>query len=357
VTGSLNTARDLHTATLLNNGTVLIAGGMDSNYNALSGAEIYDPTAATVTGSLNTARVSHTMTLLNNGAPLVAAGWDTNGNSLGSLGERYTYGPGVDEPPAMYQGLTAAYFHADGLGSITSLTGGTGQLAASYVYDPFGKLTTSSGTVTNPFQYTGREFDGESGLYYYRARYYESVTGRFMSEDPIRFRGGVNFYEYVGNGAVTFVDPTGMKCKELPCDPKNLRLAPTTVQPGNHEIDYSLMTVDGKPAQGQWYVFEHQTQSGGGRIKYGPQDYVSPRKQDQTNGFADSLTFGLDTVQTFTVSADPIYDPKCQHKVIIRYGNGQDYASQHVWSQGWLSDPVLINNYPTLPVMPTPSGR
>jgi hypothetical protein len=87
VTGSLSTARDSHTATLLNKGTVLIAGGMDSNYNAISGAEIYDPTAGTfmVTGSLNTARFSHTATLLTNGAALIAAGWDTNGYSLASL--------------------------------------------------------------------------------------------------------------------------------------------------------------------------------------------------------------------------------------------------------------------------------
>ena len=68
-------------------------------------------------------------------------------------------------------GTAGTYFyHADGLGSITSLTDTTGNVAASYVYDSFGNLTASTGTITNPFQYTGREFDSETGLYYYRAQ-------------------------------------------------------------------------------------------------------------------------------------------------------------------------------------------
>src|SRR6266550_4267395 len=76
VTGSLNTARYLHTATLLPNGMVLVAGGLDSNLNALDSAELYDPASGswTVTGSLNTARYYHTATLLPNGMVLVAGG-------------------------------------------------------------------------------------------------------------------------------------------------------------------------------------------------------------------------------------------------------------------------------------------
>jgi RHS repeat-associated protein len=120
----------------------------------------------------------------------------------------------VDEPLALYQGLTTSYFHADGLGSITSLTDPTGAVAASYVYDSFGKLSASTGTLTNPFQYTGRELDPETGLYYYRARYYDPSAGRFISEDPINFLGGVNFYPYVRNNPVTWPDPSGEKVLE-----------------------------------------------------------------------------------------------------------------------------------------------
>ena len=60
-----------------------------------------------------------------------------------------------------------------------------------------------------PFRYTGREFDAETGLMYYRARYYDSATGRFLSEDPLGFGGGNNFYPYVGNNPTDFSDPDG----------------------------------------------------------------------------------------------------------------------------------------------------
>jgi RHS repeat-associated protein len=130
-------------------------------------------------------------------------------DSGGNLVAHYTQGDGIDEPLALTGTGGTYYYHADGLGSITSLTNGSGQLAASYVYDSFGKLTTSTGTITNPFQYTGREFDTETGLYYYRARFYDPKAGRFVSEDPIRFAGGINFYSYVENEPVSLVDPYG----------------------------------------------------------------------------------------------------------------------------------------------------
>src|SRR5215831_11251393 len=77
-TGSLNSARYLHTATLLPNGMVLVAGGYDSNFNPSASAELYDQASGTwtVTGSLNTARGSHTATLIENGRVLVAGGTD-----------------------------------------------------------------------------------------------------------------------------------------------------------------------------------------------------------------------------------------------------------------------------------------
>src|SRR6059058_1314962 len=81
VTGSLNTARNLHTATLLPNGTVLVAGGIDTDLNALDSAELYDPASGTwtFTGSLNTARIGHRATLLQNSMMvLVAGGEDSN---------------------------------------------------------------------------------------------------------------------------------------------------------------------------------------------------------------------------------------------------------------------------------------
>jgi RHS repeat-associated protein len=81
---------------------------------------------------------------------------------------------------------------------------------AQYAYEPFGNTTVTSGSSTNPYEYTGRENDG-TGLYYYRARYYSPSTMRFLSEDPSGFGAGPNFYAYTGDDPIDFVDPLGLK--------------------------------------------------------------------------------------------------------------------------------------------------
>ena len=113
------------------------------------------------------------------------------------------------------QSAAINFYEADGLGSVTSLTNGAGAVAQSYTYDSFGKSTGTTGSLANPFQYTAREFDTETGLYYYRARYYDPQIGRFISEDPPGFKGGINFYAYVQNSPTRLSDPLGL------CPPKN----------------------------------------------------------------------------------------------------------------------------------------
>lgn len=129
-------------------------------------------------------------------------------NATGGVVASYTHGAGVDEPLAMRRGGYIAYYHADGLGSITSLTNVTGQTVGTYVYNGFGSTTTTEG-IFNPFRYTAREQDPETGLYYYRARYYDPQIGRFISEDPLRILGGINFYAYVKNMPIIAKDPNG----------------------------------------------------------------------------------------------------------------------------------------------------
>jgi uncharacterized protein RhaS with RHS repeats len=82
----------------------------------------------------------------------------------------------VDEPLSSVVSSTTSYFEQDGLGSVTWLSSSSASTANTYIYDSFGKLSASTGTLTNSFQYTGREFDQETGLYYYRARYYDAST-------------------------------------------------------------------------------------------------------------------------------------------------------------------------------------
>ncbi len=128
----------------------------------------------------------------------------------GAVVAHYTQGLAVDEPLAELRSATTSYYQPDGLGSITSLSNAAGTLANTYTYDSYGKLTASSGTIVNPFQYTARDYDSETGLRYYRARLYDQNVGRFINEDPIAFKGGINFYPYASNNPTNLTDPTGL---------------------------------------------------------------------------------------------------------------------------------------------------
>jgi RHS repeat-associated protein len=123
----------------------------------------------------------------------------------------YTHGPEIDEPLIMRRDGVSYYYHADGLGSITHITDTSGSIVQRYVYNAFGEIVTQGGSLSNQYTYTGREYDPESGLYYYRARYYDSRIGRFLQTDPIGFDGeNVNLYAYVQNNPVNKIDPWGL---------------------------------------------------------------------------------------------------------------------------------------------------
>jgi RHS repeat-associated protein len=88
------------------------------------------------------------------------------------------------------------------------MTDATGAIQTKHSYDPFGSTTISGASTVNSFAFTGRESD-VAGLYYLRARYYNSAIGRFINEDPIGFLGGINKYIYVGVDPSDFNDPSG----------------------------------------------------------------------------------------------------------------------------------------------------
>ena len=103
------------------------------------------------------------------------------------------------------------YYHYDGLGSVIAISNNTGSVVETYSYDVFG---TPSGTsfVGNRNMFIGREYDKETELYYYKARYYDPKTGRFLQSDPIGYLGGMNLYTYVDNNPPNWTDPWGL-CK------------------------------------------------------------------------------------------------------------------------------------------------
>jgi RHS repeat-associated protein len=135
----------------------------------------------------------------------------TDYTGLWTVRSKYVFGLDIDEPLSIDQSNNLYYYHGDGLGSVNDLTDASGSVARTYRYDSFGRIISQTGTLDQPFAFTGREYDAETGLYYYRARYYDPKAGRFTSKDPIGFGGGdVNLFRYVGNDPVDFKDPRGL---------------------------------------------------------------------------------------------------------------------------------------------------
>jgi len=188
--GSLNTARYSHTATLLNNGMVLMAGGLDVNNNPLASAELYNPTTGAFTyaiGSLNTARYSHTATLLNNGMVLMAGGF--NGNPLASA-ELY-------DPVAETFSTTGALNTARQLQTATLLNNGmvliaggyglTSILASAELYDPVAGTFNPTGSLNT-------------------ARYLHTAT--LLNNGMVLMTGGFNYSLSLYVAQAELYDPT-----------------------------------------------------------------------------------------------------------------------------------------------------
>jgi RHS repeat-associated protein len=118
-------------------------------------------------------------------------------------------GLGIDGFFTRTDGVGVRALLPDALGSTVALGDGTGTLQTQYTYEPFGFVSQTGSASTSSYKYTGREDDG-TGLFYYRARYYDPRLQRFISEDPIGLKGGINFYRYVRNNPAKWIDPEGL---------------------------------------------------------------------------------------------------------------------------------------------------
>jgi RHS repeat-associated protein len=165
----------------------------------------------------------------------------------------YVHGPGIDRPLAMIRDGKTYYYHADRLGSITHVTDEQGQAVATYEYDPFGRMRERHGSIQNPFTFTGREFDPSTGLYYYRARYYDPMLGRFLSADPAPPRMDepfeLNPYLYVKNNPVRFVDPLGLSVlgPSWAAEPIAAQIAQLEYGIGSYEQELQLANAQQNP--------------------------------------------------------------------------------------------------------------
>ena len=145
-----------------------------------------------------------------------------------AVSARYVYGGGIDEllmsERDLGGGFVRHYYIEDGLGSIVGVLDSAGATVERYQFDIFGKLRLSkdgagtdvvdsagalSTAIGNPYFFAGRRVDAESGLYYLRARFYDPVTGRFLSRDSLGYVDGMNLYEYARSNPVNFTDPLG----------------------------------------------------------------------------------------------------------------------------------------------------
>ncbi len=174
--------------------------------SAGSATFVYDPFGRRIQKSIHQGGTTTATIYIYDGSNAVGE-LDQNGNWTA----RYVQEFGVDTHLAQVRAGVVTYYEQDALNSVTSLTDASGALLNTYVYDSFGNVASSTGNVSNPFQYTGRDYDPETGLGFYRARYYDSSIGRFINEDPIGFSGsGTDLYAYVGNSPVSLIDPFGL---------------------------------------------------------------------------------------------------------------------------------------------------
>ena len=135
---------------------------------------------------------------------------------------KYIFAPGTDNILAMKTSSTNYYYLKDHLGSVKELTNTLGNVIEQYDYTEYGQVSFYDGSMnsitgtaySNRYLYTGREYDQNLGIYYYRARFYSPEIGRFLTPDPKIFIDGPNVYGYVNNNPLKFLDPYGLCAKK-----------------------------------------------------------------------------------------------------------------------------------------------
>lgn len=188
---------------------------------------------------------------------------DGEGGADPTINQRYLHGPGIDQVLAQENGGGAQWLLSDHLGTTRDIVDTRGGVLNRISFDGLGNvLRQTQGSVETRYLFTGREFDSEIGLTYFRARLYDPIIGRFITEDPVGQNGNDdNRYRYVANAPTRWIDPTGL-IFESPWDAANVAAGAASlganVAAGNYvgagvdaaglAIDATAALVPGVPA-------------------------------------------------------------------------------------------------------------
>jgi RHS repeat-associated protein len=178
----------------------------------------------------------------------------------GATQATYVYGNYIDEVLTMDRGGQTYYYHPNSLWSVEAITDATGAAVERYSYDAYGLPSVFDGAgspvapnawgtphsaIGNPWTFTGRQLDEETGLYYYRARYYDCGKGRFLQRDSLGYVENVNLYEYVRGRPTVILDPYGLaactgneECEQI-CERKKVSgIIPGSCNYGVGQLQY-----------------------------------------------------------------------------------------------------------------------
>lgn len=169
---------------------------------------------------------------------------------------------GIDEKLRQTSNSGPLYFIQDHLASTSALTDGFGNVLERMQYEAFGE---SAGSALTRYGYTGRERDAATGLMYYRARWYDSQQGRFLSEDPIGENGSLNLYAYVGNNPIRNIDPLGLKLSKAECDRLKKQIA-LGIKNSRAALDDLASVAQAAQEQGAWAQFQDDSFSLAGAL-------------------------------------------------------------------------------------------
>ena len=141
-------------------------------------------------------------------------------------------GGGIGGLIELAQGGQRYNYLYDGKGNVSALIDSNQNVVAAYTYDAFGNLMTKTGTLDQPYKFSTKPYDEKAGLYYYGHRFYSPATRSWTTRDPLRERGGINLYGFVGNSPLNHVDPLGL---ESPAAPKPVVYS-SPAEPGLWEL-------------------------------------------------------------------------------------------------------------------------